>query len=807
MNSPTSVLPISDDAYAFQHLSYHLFQAGLGDKLYHLVLSREWYQQSAGFDPSGWQYGEDIRRAFQATVGQIETNLFTNYTGTLGTFLARPAVLAWLSASFGQTAKLLSIPVLEAMTRLGDVEQANRRAEMMPDPVRRAEAFIRIGEAAFALGRYMEAQATWTQAQELLLSTPTDLFNEKLEALGQLTRVLVRAGMIGEASTLAVKLQAEVEDETKQAGGVTSAAHIALASAWGAIGEKEKALTAVRSLIGTRDKILAFCAAAEGLLNMNQAQALAVLDMALNLVVETGDKTALSRLALRLAEADRLSDAWQVAGDTNDIDLRSRIFLAAAKTALRQGDTTIGESLLAEAIQAAVTAGPKERLLFLAEIASAGHLIPNEKITANLLNLIKGRWQEFATEWDSRALGILSLGLLALGDAPEAEATISTALNLRLPNDDWEENDALGELAGKLGEVGDSDGLAWILTLAKERQTAWQQAELAYHVARAATETGDTALTNEAEQLMEAAALGKTEAISGANARGILAVWKANKQDMTTAQQLVKQAIAQLKEDPDCADALAYLALTLAHGRVPELASYVLQQTIDVLQQEFDPNMLARAIGTAAEVAATLDDSITLHLLKTTAKTIDDDWLQAEALFWIAGWQAVLGDDDEARQTYMNAAVSGTWQPLDPTDIKEAWNDSNIDWIVEIAQDVGWPSTTAAAIFAGMALAMAKPQPGWIEDGLLAIDQITEGYNHIRAICHHLLLKAATQLSEQPVSAIKYWENALEYNRGRDIGEAWAVVGACLPIFYRQFGQSFVTSLWQELARARRILT
>jgi tetratricopeptide (TPR) repeat protein len=434
-------------------------------------------------------------------------------------------------------------------------------------------------------------------------------------------------------------------------------------------------------------------------------------------------------------------------------------------------------------------------------------VITKGKIAADLLNLIKGRWQEFAVEWDSRALGTISLGLLALGDTIEAEAALSAALSLNLSYDDWQENDALGELAGRLGEVGDRDGLVWIFTRARERQKAWPQAELAYHVARAATEAGDTTLTSKAVYLMETAALGKTEAISGTNAYGILAVWKAENQDMVAAQELVEQAVAQLKEDPDCADDLAYFALTLAQGQVPELASYVLQQAINVLQQELDPNILGRATGTAAEVAAALDDPKALHLLKTIAKTIDDDWLQAEALFWIAGWEAIMGHNNEARQTYVQAAVSGTWQSLDPTDIEMAWSEENIDWIVEIARNVRWPSTIAAAIFAGLALALARPKPGWIADGLLAIAQITKGYDRIRAVCHRLLLKAATQMSEQPDTAIKYWENALEYNHERDIGEVWAVVWTCLPVLYRQVGRPFVTSLWQELARARYILT
>lgn len=800
-----SVSPASSDEYGVHHLSYHLSQASLSDELYHLVLDKRWYQQSVGFDPSGSQYSEDIVWASQATVEQIDTKQLKNDV-VLGSLLARPAALAWLSASFGQTARLLAIPVLEAMTRMGNVSQATRRAAMIPDPVRRAEAFIQIGVAAFTLNKVSTARERWSQAQEWLLNTPTDLFNEKLETLGQLIFTLAWAGQGEESSSLAARLQAEVEDELDQTGGITSASYIALARAWGATGEKEKALTAVHSLTGAREKIIALCAAVEGLLHIDQAQASEAIDIALNLAAETDDKAALSKLAIRLAEANRLSDAWQVVKNTNDIGVRTRILLAAANKALQKGDSAIGESLLTEAIETSTAAQSRDRLLLLAEIAFIGHLVTNKTIITNLLNLLKNDWQEMATELDSHALGVISLGFIVLGEIPEAEAAISSALIVKMPNDDWEENDALGTLADKLGLVGDNEGLVWILTRARERQTAWQQAELAYRIANAVTEAGENTLAREARQLMKAAARGETRALPGENACGILAVWHAKKQDMVAARQLIEQAITRLTADPDSADALSYLALTLAHGQVKDLASYVLQKALDVLHQEVDPGTLARATGTAAEVAAVLEDMKTLLSLKAVAKEIDDDWLRAEALFWIAGWQALMAYYGEARQTYVEAAVSGSWQPLDSTDIEIALNRETLDWIVVTAEDVGWPSTTAAAIFAGLALAMASPKQSWIEEGLLAIGQITEGYNHIRAICHRLLLKEATQLSKQPDTAIKYWENALEYNHDRDIGETWAVIDACLPILYNQFGQPFVTSLWQELAKARNIL-
>jgi tetratricopeptide (TPR) repeat protein len=408
---------------------------------------------------------------------------------------------------------------------------------------------------------------------------------------------------------------------------------------------------------------------------------------------------------------------------------------------------------------------------------------------------------------DPEKRGTIALGLLALGDTSGAKKAVLASLEWQLPKDDWEENDALSELARLLGQLGDIDGLHWVLSRAKQRQMPRQQAELAYHAAKAFKKAGALAQAKEAEQLMQAAAL------RAPSAHGILAVWREENMDSptlkTTARELLNQAMNQLEGSGDLTDDLVQIALTLAKEKKFPLAGFVIQQLLEAVKHESDPNTLARVIGLTAEVAIIVNNHELLHSLKAAAMIIDDEWLQAEALCWIAGWQAVMGRYEDAWQTYFQVTNHDheLWQPVNPVNIEAALEAGDMDWVVKIASDIGWPTAEAAAIFAALAIALEKPGPRWIEDALHAIDNIMEGYNSVRNICHRMIIRKITSEPDQLNAALKYWLSALEHNRKRDSGETWAVIAAALPLFYEQFGRSFAGSLWLELAKAHQLLS
>lgn len=796
------------DEYAARHLSYHLHEAGMSDDLYHLVVTKEWYRCSLDFASSGQLYREDIRRAFLLAADQIQSMVHTNNISTIGKYLVRPAVLAWISASLVQAMKRVPSSVVEAMIRLGETDQAIQRAETIHDPFDRAKALIHIGQTMFEVGEHAETNALWNQVQELLLSSPLDFFNEKFEALSQLICARARAGQLEEALSLADKFQTEVDSEE---GGVASTTHIALVSAWGSLGKIERILTAARAITNSDDQVTALCGAAGNMLLIDRPGAMKVLDKALGLFPGIKDRKALSNLACVLAEAGRLTDAWRVAGENVDSAQRSRILVAAARGAQQSDNPETVRQWLAEAFRSVLTIeAEEEQLMLLVELARIGHPIVDGNNADRLIALIKNLWKKSGIEKKPQKReekGTIALGLLALGDIQCAREVVSDSLDWQLPKDDWEENEALSELARVLGELGDIDGLDWVLSRAKQRESPRQQAKLAYHLAKAFTTVGDLPHAKEAEQLMEAAALRIPDA------RIILMLWREEKQEHPSMQAVVRelldQTLPQTEKKGDLPDDLIEIALTLAKGKKLQLAGCVLQQSLEAIKQENDPNMLARLIGLIAEVAAILNNDKFMHYLKTTARTIDDEWLQAEALCWIAGWQAVMGRNEDARQTYfqVNNHSHEIWEPVNPADIEAALEAGHMDWVVEIALDIGWPTAKSAAIFAGLAIALERPGPHWIEGALHAIDNIMEGYNSIRTICHRMIIRKITAEPDLLEAALKYWLSALEHNRKRDSGEAWVVIAEALPLFYEQFGRLFARSLWLELAKAHQLLS
>ncbi len=796
------------DPYCLRHLGLHLHDADLADDLYGLMTGKRWLNCSTKFDPSGLLYREDIGWAFKAATGQIEMNLQANRASDMAKYLVRPAALAWLSGNYGQSARLVSIYGLEAMVQLGEVEQAIRRAKGVPDSIPRAEALIRVGKAAFAAGSQPQASSVWSQARELLFATPIDLFCDKLGAMALLTSALIQAGQKKDALAVAIRLETEVEDETKRAGGVTSTAHIARAGAWGAIGDKERVLAAVESLTDIGFQIRALAAAARDSLLVNRAMALEILDVGRKLASETESPEAEYDLALVLTEAGRKTDAFQVAGEKLEHEQYHRLSVALARDYLTRGETRSGIGVLTEAIRQSAGQKPgKKHLRFIADLASLALLHKSIRLSG-VRALISSIQDKFAAELNYDDLGIIAFGLAAFGDEQSAKKAVSEALNWKSPTDDWQENEALSTLAELLGQTGEMEGLTWILTLAKGRREAWQQAELAYHLARAFRAAGNDAKAVEAERIMQTAAQGTNDSAWRLNAQGILAVWHTlddKSASVSAGRELALQTAKAIQDRDNSPDDLIELAKTLACRNAPVAAKSILTRAIGAIQKETDVNTLARTIGAAAELAVTLAETGTIPWLLQLARSIDDDWLQAEALFWIAGWEASVGGFRRAQKIFGEAATKGLDTPLSSDRIEKIWHQGDLEMVEEIAQDIGWPSTVAAAIFSGLMLAMETPEPMRIMRGLETLDHLTEGYNYIRSVCHRRLVQAADTLTDQGTTVIHYWVRALEHNKERDEGEVWAVIGACLPTLAFRFESTFIRSLWVELSHVQEL--
>jgi len=172
-----------------------------------------------------------------------------------------------------------------------------------------------------------------------------------------------------------------------------------------------------------------------------------------------------------------------------------------------------------------------------------------------------------------------------------------------------------------------------------------------------------------------------------------------------------------------------------------------------------------------------------------------------------SGWLAAEGRYAEARRLYFQAVNHDRelWSPVSPNDIEAALDAGEIDWVTNIAADIGWPTAEAAAIFAGLAIALEKPIPK--ENTLRAADKIMEGYNSARVYCYQMIVRKMSVAANPLERILNYWLCALEHSSKRDSGETWAVISSALVFFDEQFGHGFTGSLWRQMAKAHKLLS
>jgi len=793
------------DPYSLHYLSAHLHEAAMSNPLYRLVTKPAWFIRSSMEDASGLYYRRDIDRACQATESWIDAEIGKPSLSDTAEKLVRPAALAWLSAGRGRVAGTASLRTLEAMAMTGEVEQALRRAEIIPDPIRAIRALARVGDAASGLGRSTEAHKAWTRARERLRRVSPDFFNDNLSAAALLARSLSAGGRTEDALETAGMIETEVRRETKLAGGVNSVAQIARAAAWGAVGNKKGVLNAVATLDDDGFRIGALTEAARNALSCHGELAHDLLNRALSLMDAANPLRADFELALLLAETGRKRDAERAAGEKIFGAKHARLLAALAKGAIVKGRTDTGRNLLKEAFKTAHGLLPdKSSLQVVEEIVGCGFPRIASGGVPGLFVLIDIIRAECKTALTASDWGILALGLAASGNDRQAKTAIEASFDWKPPLDDWQEMAALCLLAELLGRRCDIPGLEWILARAKSCINAWQQAELAYGLARAFRTAGDGERAVETEEILKAAAMGKNSTHWRPNARGVMVLWH-HTSGKPGSKKMAREMVTALMNDMAKGDAppddLAELALTLARGDAMDLAGAAQARAMDAIRGEPDPNTVARTIGTAAEAAMIAKIPEALHPLVQTALTIEDDWLGAEALFWVSGWKAYGKDWEGARKLFYNGASKGLETPFLAEKTRRIPGSGWLNDVERIARDIGWPSTQAAVIFSGLMISLENPDAERIQRGLLVLNQMTEGYDHIRFVCHRRLMATLDELQDRKTDLIRYWIRALEHNRKRDAGEVWAVIGAGLPLLTHRFGSAFPVHLRRELAR------
>ncbi|MBT3338394.1 MAG: hypothetical protein HN975_10810 [Anaerolineae bacterium] len=795
------------DPYAARHLVAHISRTKNTRKLYDLVISQDWRQISSGFDPSLRLINEDIELAFRVIEGAVFNPLDSEKPKLLEFHLASLSALAWLSARLGQSAGTLTPGMLEAITRLGDSEQALRRALTIPDIINQARCMIQIGLGAFETNQHAFANQVWEQAYNFLAYAPADFFNYAFETQSQFVYVLAKTGKFRRAAKLAQEIDDSVRRGVDLAEGVVSTTQIALAKAWASVGGVEKSIQAAREP-GDVDNLLSGIYEAVGAQQViYQKVSPLFLETALSLRAELSGSESLRKLTEILALCGQVESAFELMREEN-LANKAWILRAGLTYALAKGD---GEllSIFSHQILEEISKSPGsvERLTEYAALILGSH---QDTAGGELQILLPGLREDF-DQWhhqlDRERLSRCALAFLWLGDETRAQQAVSQALQIELPVDDWDETYALIGFAQRFGNERDGDRLASILSWSRSRTDDWQRSEVEVAVAKAALQMGEDAMVQDATESLFQTASDAQVVSKHPNLLGALAVWygiKNNDLQHPKVRDSVKKALDYLKSDPDDVDAIAYLGLTLAENGLEDWARKMLTQAIQLLHKENDPNTVARAIGTIANLAAILKDKDALGELQKISLAGDDEWLNAEGLFWVSGWWAVLNEGEKARQLFMQALQLGAWEGIEEQKIELAWDDpTQVDQLLLAGKYIGWPSTKVAELFAALAILVADPKEWHITFGIDVLETIPEAYSEKRSLCLKLLAEADEKTRTQPHGIVQLTVKALHQSKSRHTGEVWAVLRSCVPHLCAHLNEKLSLQIWDELEKVR----
>jgi hypothetical protein len=420
-----------------------------------------------------------------------------------------------------------------------------------------------------------------------------------------------------------------------------------------------------------------------------------------------------------------------------------------------------------------------------------------------LLPIIQSDFDQLAGEMDRDTVGKIALTLIFLGDRERAEQAIETALQVELNPDDWDETYALIDFAKLFGNMGDAKRLRDVILRAQKHKDIWQLAEIYVAITESASKIGNEEISNDAQDALSKIASDPQAVAKRPNFLGALATWHRNQTNDALHPQVsetIQQALDLLQKDEDNADAIAYLGLTLAQNSMPSWAKHVLTYTTQSLRQEDDPNTAARVVGTAAQVAALLSDKEVLHALQDISNSIDDEWLQAEGLFWLAGWWAYLGEIALAKKLFLQAIEYGAWDEIDINEIQKSWIDQeSANQLLSLSEYIGWPSTKVAVIFSELAILLSDPEPWQVEFGLNAIATIPEEYSEKRSLYLQMLVNVIRNFENPHTNLVDFYLAVLHQARDRDIGEFWASLRACLPALISIYGNSLGVDIWDGI--------
>ena len=592
-----------DEGYAFRHLTAHLSAAGEREALFQLVEDPDWYAASRAYDLSRRSYALDVERA----VGAAEREGVDGLPEVVGYSL--------LYATLGSLGTEIPPEALEAMARLGGVEQALGYAALMVEPEKQAKAYRLIGLVLWEQGK--EQQARRALARALAAAEGIKDGEDKATALSKVAQAL-----------------AQVRDKTELSHALTVAERIEWA------GYKASALSSVAQAlagVGEREQAqltLAHALAAIGGIKSpwNKVKALSAVVQAL---AQVGDKTELSR-ALTAAEgiddekykAEALSAVAQALAQIGEQGQARQVLTRALAVAEGIGD----EKYKAEALSAVAQA-----------LAQIGEQEQGRQVLARALTVTKGIRGE---EDKATVLRKVAQALARVGD--KARLTRAQVVAERMEYE-WNRAKALSGMAWALVRMGDKAGLARVLDAAEGIEDKVYKAQVLGVVAQALAQIGELeralavveGIENKVRKAQVLGAVAQALAQVGELERGLVVAEGIDDEEYkASALSSVAQALAQMGEQEQAWQVLAH-ALAVTEGIV-----------------DYEGRGKAKAVSSVARALAEVGDREGLARALAVAERIKWAWYKASALSGVAQALAQVGEQEQARQVLARALTA-----------------------------------------------------------------------------------------------------------------------------------------------------
>jgi hypothetical protein len=797
------------DSYGISHLADHLFRAGMFDEIYHLVTSSQWSQLSRTLDPSVQQLTNDIELGYTATENKIQNNLSDSKQLSLDKLLANLTALAWLSARIKKSAGRQTPELLEVMTRLGEGEQAQRRATNIPNQIQQAESLIWIGYGAMNTNQSSLAFDVWRQADLLLRKAPPSYDNEDFQVRSKLSQLYALVGEIDLANQNTEKLEMDMILEQERSGELSLSSQVARSNAWAAVGETKLARNVILQISDADDQIKALYEAGDVQRSIYGIEDSDFLDLAWSLRAQSDDSKAMELLAQSLARNGKLDQAWSIYKE-NDPKTRSWIFRAAAAYEFGHGQPQLAKTLLDQSIQETNKISDSvERLVHCARLVVGTQ---RDKFGSSMSPLFSQMHRDFETTIDKvhiSDLGIVALSFMLLGYVEEAKPAIEFYLKQKVSTDDWDETYSLIRFTEAFGDLYDEERLDDIFTHLEEYKDPWQKAEVLLKLALIADQCGYFTLSTNASNWLLKITSDEQVVSKRPNVLGPLVVWqskKTNISDDADIKHTLDQALSYFKDDEYRTNAMSDLARSLAQHDITYWTNYLLDLTIDVMRQEEYIDPIIHGIDRAILVAGVLKDIERINQFIDYIETLNDDWIKSESLFWVAGWLAILGSEDHAIQLFHEALSLGGWTDIDLDHLEKIGSNPKVmNQVLEVSNYIGFPSTKVSVLFSGLAISISRPTKLNIQWAHRYINEVPLEYSEKRALCLEVLIGAVKSMRGDKYDICELFLESLSQAKSRDTGEVWAVLRTYLPTLTDYLGKDSVRFFWDELSRVRGI--